>query len=164
MHLCIYPCWYNSTATVKTVMVPSLETAHRKDSMTRDIKMKETRGPLGRLATKILILSFRKEGTKVLPACTCVVLCVMHRRPYRYDECVILYNSGHLSDRETDRGRVNDITVRSLEESIHISTHHFCWALNMACVRVHMCALAEAHLSRCRRLKPWWASEGPSIL
>lgn len=105
-------------------MVPLLETAHRKDSMTCDIKMRQTRGPLGRLATKILILSFRKEGTKVLPACTCVFLCVMHQRPYRYDECVTLYNSGHLSDRETAIGRANDIS--SLEESIHISTHHFC--------------------------------------
>lgn len=99
-------------------MVPSLETAHRKDSMTCDIKMRETRGPLGRLATKTLILSFRKEETKVLPACTCVVLCVMHRRPYRYDERVILYNSGHLTDREMDKGRVNDISMPSLEAPI----------------------------------------------
>lgn len=166
MHLilCIYPCWYNSTARVKTVMVPALETAHRKGSMTRDIKMRETIGPLGRLATKIPILFFRKEGTKVLPARTCVVLCVTHRRPDRYDECVILYHSGHVSDRETDRGRVNDISMCSLEESIHISTHHFCWALNMACVRVHVCALSETHLPRSRHLKPRWASEFSSTL
>lgn len=61
--------------------------------------MRETKGPLGHLATKILIPFFRKERIKGRPACTCVVFCVMHHRPYRYNECVILYNSGHLRDR-----------------------------------------------------------------
>lgn len=62
----------------------------------------------------------------MLSVCTCVVLCVMHLRPHRYDECVILDNCGHLSDGQTDRVGVNDISMRSLEESIHIRTHHVC--------------------------------------
>lgn len=50
-------------------MVPSLETAHRKDSMTCDIKMRETRGPLGRLATKILIFFLQKRRNKGARVC-----------------------------------------------------------------------------------------------
>lgn len=55
---------------------------------------------------------------------------------WRDDECMILHTSEHLSDRDrqTDRGRMNDIRIRALEQRIFIGTHCFCWVLNVVCV------------------------------
>lgn len=65
-------------------------------------------------------------------------VCVPDRewRLWRDDECMILHTSEHLSDRErqTDRGRMNDIRIRALEQRILIGTHCFCWVLNVVCV------------------------------
>lgn len=67
--------------------------------------MRETRGALGRLATKSLNF-FIKEGTKVLAVCVA-----------EKDECLILHTSERLSDRERQTaGRMNDIRGLALEQ------------------------------------------------
>lgn len=84
--LCIYPCWYDSTAIVRRqwgVMVASLAKPTKKIAWNEcDIEMRETRGALGRLATKSLNFLI-KEGTKVLSAwvCECVCMCERGRMP-----------------------------------------------------------------------------------
>lgn len=154
MHLilCIYPCWYNSTASVKTVMVPSLETAHRKDSMTCDIKMRGTRAPLGHLATKILIFSFRKVGTKVLCWCRCVCFCVSCTGGPEDMMNAWSYTTlgSWVTERQTEAKWMISVRVlwkRGFTSAPITSAEPWIW-------RVYACALSETHLPRCRHLKP----------
>lgn len=96
--------------------------------------MRETRGALGRLATKSLhlfIFFFDKRGDKSV-ACMSVCACVSHNRGFWDMMNVWSYAPQGIwvTDRQTDRGGMNDIRIHSLEQRIHI----FCWALNAVCV------------------------------
>lgn len=102
--LCIYPCWYDSTVTVKrqwAVMVASLAEAHEEDSMKwmwyRDERDK---GCIGSFSHQIPQFFDKRRDKSVASKRECV--CVPDREPklWRDDECMILHTSERLSDRD----------------------------------------------------------------
>lgn len=112
--LCIYPFWYDSVVIVKRqwgVMAAFLAKPMEKIAWNeRDIEMWETRGALGRLATKSLNFFDKRRDKSV--ACLSVCEPDRERRLWRDDECMILHTSERMSDGERqtdrDRGRMNE--------------------------------------------------------
>lgn len=144
--LCIYLCWYiwqrsHSEETVRHNSGFS-GTAHEKDSMKWmwywDERYKECIGSFSSQIPSFFFICKRRDKSI---GCLSVWEPDREQRLWRDDECMILHTSEHLSDRgkKTDRRRMNDIRMHTLEQRTHIGTHSFCWALNVACVCLCVC-------------------------